>query len=480
MNPHSPPAEVPVSYRPPLDDIRFLFEVFGYDRQLGAIERFASFDLDTSMTLLGEYAKYCADVLAPLNAVGDHQGVRYDAATKSVTTPDGFREAFHGFRDAGYLTLPWNPEHGGMGAPMALHTLAGEILIGANKSFSMCSGLTTGLIEALEEFGTDEQKHGVPAQAHLRRVVGHHVPHRAPVRHRPRPAHHHRRAPDGDGSYRLTGTKIWITFGEHDLAENIVHLVLARLPDAPRASRASAPSSCRSSSRRQPQPMFCGGTDHKMGIHASPTCVINLEGAKGWLVGEPHKGMRSMFVMMNAARLNVGIEGVALGEAAYQAALAFAKDRRQSRSLNPAKQEAKAGRQHPRAPRRAPHAARGQVHHGGPARARDVGGAGLRRVPPRRRGDPPAAQGRPARPAHADHQELRLGARLPQRERGHAGDGRRRLHPGLAGRAVPARRAHRDDLRGHQPHPGARPGRPQAADARRPPAAAASPTRSPR
>jgi alkylation response protein AidB-like acyl-CoA dehydrogenase len=341
MNPHSALPEVPVSYRPPLDDIRFLFEVFGYDRQLGGIERFSSFDLETSMTLLGEYAKFCAEVLAPLNAVGDKQGVRYDPVTKAVTTPDGFREAFAGFRDAGFLTLPWNPEHGGMGAPMALHTLAGEILIGANKSFSMCSGLTTGLIEALEAFGTDEQK-----ATYLPKLISGAwtgtMCLTEPQCGTDLGLITTTAVPDGDG-FRLTGTKVWITFGEHDLAENIVHLVLARLPDAPRGIKGISafivPKFLEDGTRN---PVFCGSTDHKMGIHASPTCVINLEGAKGWMVGEPHRGMRSMFVMMNAARLNVGIEGVALGEAAYQAALRFAKDRRQSRSLDPAKQDPKA------------------------------------------------------------------------------------------------------------------------------------------
>ncbi len=329
------------AYHPPLDDIRFNFEVFGFDRMLGGIERFKDFDLATSMTLLGEYASYCADVLHPLNAKGDAVGVKYNAADRSVTTPPGFREAYTGFRENGFLTLAWNPEYGGMGAPMAVHTLAGEILIGANKSFSMCSGLTTGLIEALEEYGTPEQK-----ATYLPKLISGTwtgtMCLTEPQCGTDLGLITTTAVPSGDG-FVLTGTKVWITFGEHDLADNIVHLVLARLPDAPRGIKGISafivPKFLEDGTRN---PVFCGGTDHKMGIHASPTCVMNLEGAKGWLVGERDRGMRAMFVMMNAARLNVGIEGVALGEAAYQAALSFAKDRRQSRSLAADKQDRKA------------------------------------------------------------------------------------------------------------------------------------------
>ncbi|MCB9674484.1 MAG: acyl-CoA dehydrogenase C-terminal domain-containing protein [Alphaproteobacteria bacterium] len=325
-------------YRPPLDDIRFNLEVFGYAERIESIERFADFDLETAMSLLEEYSKFCVDVLKPLNASGDTVGVRFDPADHSVTTPDGFKAAYAGFTENAFNTIPWNPEFGGMGAPFSLSTLASEVLIATNKSFSMCTGLTAGLIEALEAYGTDAQK-----EHYLHKLVSGEwagtMCLTEPQCGTDLGLVSTTAVPSGDG-FELTGTKIWITFGEHDLTENIVHLVLARLPDAPPGIKGISaflvPKFLDDGSRN---PIFCGGTDHKMGIHASPTCVMNLEGAKGWLVGEAHKGMRSMFVMMNAARLNVGIEGVALAEAAYQAALAFAKDRRQSRSLSPKKQD---------------------------------------------------------------------------------------------------------------------------------------------
>ena len=326
------------NYQAPLNDIRFLLETFGYNEDIMAIEAFEDFDLDTSMSMLEGYSKFCTEVLLPLSETGDRVGVAYDPDAKTVTMPDGFAEAYTGFCENGFTTLPFPAEYDGMGAPFCLATLAGEVLIACNKAFSMCTGLTAGLIDALEASGTDEQKeHYLPklisgewagtmclTEPQCGTDLG---------------LVSTKAEPHGD-HYKLTGTKIWITFGEHELADNIVHLVLARLPDAPPGIKGIStflvPKFLDDGSRN---PIFCGGTDHKMGIHASPTCVMNLEDAEGWLVGAPHKGMRTMFVMMNAARLNVGIEGVALGDAAYQSALAFAKDRRQSRSLDPKKQD---------------------------------------------------------------------------------------------------------------------------------------------
>jgi len=324
-------------YSPPIDDIRFLLDVFDYEA-VAALEPFADFDTDTAMSLVGEYSKFCTEVLMPLNASGDTAGVQYDPANKTVTMPAGFKAAWDGFVENGFTTLPFDPEYGGMGAPHALATLVGEVLTAANKSFSMCSGLSAGLIDALAAHGTPEQK-----AEYLPKLIGGEwagtmcltEPHSGTDLGLLTTS----AEPHGD-HYKLTGSKVWITYGEHDLTENIVHFVLARLPDAPDGIRGVSvfvvPKILEDGSRN---PIFCGGTDHKMGIHASPTCVMNLEEAEGWLVGEPHRGMKSMFTMMNAARLQVGIEGVALGEAAYQAALAFAKDRRQSRSLDPAKQD---------------------------------------------------------------------------------------------------------------------------------------------
>ena len=326
------------TYTPPLEDIRFLLETFDYEGQIMALPKFGDFDLDTSMSLVEEYSKFCVDVLLPLNAVGDKTGVSYVPETHDVVMPEGFKEAYQQFCENGFTGVPFDPDHGGLGAPFSLSTLASEILIATNKSFSMCSGLTAGLIDALEAHATDEQKEKYLEKLITGTWTG------TMCLTEPQcgtdlgllttKAEAH-----GD-HYTLTGTKVWITFGEHTMSENIIHLVLARLPDAPPGIKGISaflvPKFLDDGSRN---PVFCGGTDHKMGIHASPTCVINLEGAEGWLVGEPNRGMRSMFTMMNGARLNVGIEGVSLGEAAYQAALSFAKDRRQSRSLNPARRD---------------------------------------------------------------------------------------------------------------------------------------------
>jgi alkylation response protein AidB-like acyl-CoA dehydrogenase len=326
------------NYTAPLADIRFLLQTFGYEEQVQSIPAFEDFDLDTATSLLEGYFDFCTDVLGPLSPVGDKVGVHFDPSDHSVTMPDGFKEAYAAYCENGYTTLPFPPEHGGMGAPFCLATLGGEVLIATNKAFSMCTGLTAGLIDAMEAHASDEQK-----EYYLEKLI---TGEWAGTMCLTEPQCGTdlglittKAEPDGD-SYLLTGTKIWITFGDHDMADNIVHLVLARLPDAPSGIKGISaflvPKFLDDGSRN---PVFCGGTDHKMGIHASPTCVMNLEGARGWLMGEAHKGMRSMFTMMNAARLNVGIEGVALAEAAYQSALAFAKDRRQSRSLDPKKQD---------------------------------------------------------------------------------------------------------------------------------------------
>lgn len=225
-----------------------------------------------------------------------------------------------------------------MGAPHMIGVSLGEFITATNKSFSMCPGLTHGLVDAIVAYGSDEQK-----DAYLPNMVSGQwtgtmcltEPHAGTDLGLLKT----KAVPHGD-HYLLTGTKIWITFGEHDFTENIVHLVLARLPDAPPGIKGIStflvrkvnPDGTRNNIK-------CGGLEHKMGIHASPTCVMNMEDAVGELIGEPHRGMRTMFVMMNNARLSVGMEGVSLAEIAYQSALAFAKDRRQMRSLDPAKRD---------------------------------------------------------------------------------------------------------------------------------------------
>jgi alkylation response protein AidB-like acyl-CoA dehydrogenase len=322
-------------YKAPLDDIRFILETFGYD-EIAAIPAFEDYDLETAMALLKESAKFCTNELLPLNRVGDQQGVSLDPETHEVTTPDGFKEAYAKFLEQGFSAMIHPVEYGGFGAPNTLGVLQTEFATATNKSFSMCPGLSHGLVESLVQYGTDEEK-----QTWLPNLISGKwtgtmcltepqagtdlglCATRAEV--------------DGD-SYLLTGNKIWITFGDHDMAENIVHLVLARLPDAPPGIKGIStfivPKINLDGTRNG---IYVGALEHKMGINASPTCEMVLDKARGYLIGEPHKGMRTMFVMMNSARLFVGLEGVALSEIAYQTAVAFAKDRVQSRSLDKSK-----------------------------------------------------------------------------------------------------------------------------------------------
>ncbi|MCO4747915.1 MAG: acyl-CoA dehydrogenase C-terminal domain-containing protein [Proteobacteria bacterium] len=329
------------AYKAPLEDIRFLLEAFDYNERVQSIPRFEDFDLDTAMDLLEGYASFCVEVLQPLNGPADAFGVKYNPDDHSVTTAPGFKEAYQQYAENGFTALPFPQEHGGIGAPVVVSTLGSEVLIASNKSFSMCPGLTAGLIDSLEEHEVHSDIYG-NADLLPKLISGEWAGTMCltePQCGTDLGLIKTKAEPFGD-HFKLTGTKIWITFGEQDITENIIHLVLARLPDAPPGIRGISafvvPKINDDGSRN---PVFCGGTDHKMGIHASPTCVMNFEDAEGWIVGEPHRGMRAMFTMMNAARLNVGIEGVALGEAAYQSALSFARDRRQSRSLAPAKSD---------------------------------------------------------------------------------------------------------------------------------------------
>ena len=327
-----------LKYTPPLDDIRFNLEAFGYEELVASKEVFEDFDLETSMEILGEYAKFCATELYPLNQKGDLAGLKFDPEDFSVTTPEGFKEAYQAYVENGYGSLAHPAEYDGAGGPHSLSFAASEVLIAANKSFSMCPGLTNGLIDALVGYGTEELKDRFMPKLVSGEWSG------TMCLTEPQCGTDlgllTTKAEPFEDHFKLTGTKIWITFGEHDMTENIVHLVLARLPDAPAGIKGISTFVVpKFKEDGSPNGVTCGGLEHKMGIHASPTCVINLDESEGWLVGEPHKGMRTMFVMMNAARLNVGIEGLALAEAAYQAALEFAKDRRQSRSLNPARND---------------------------------------------------------------------------------------------------------------------------------------------
>ncbi len=324
-------------YNAPTEDFRFLLETLGYER-VHALAPYADYDLETVMSLLAAAGAFCRDVALPLNRKGDQVGVRYEPATSAVTLPEGFRSLYERYVEAGFASLGHDPAFGGGGAPHTVAVLLNEMVTATNKSFSMCPGLSQGLIEALSHHGTDDQR----ARYLPKLIAGEWTGTMCltePQCGTDLGLLTTRAVPDGD-RYRLTGTKIWITFGEHDLADNIIHLVLARLPDAPPGIKGISvfvvPKVLPDGTRNG---ISCSGLEHKMGIHASPTCVMTLEDAVGELVGEPHRGMRAMFTMMNVARLNVGLEGVALGDIAYQTAVAFARDRRQGRAPDPEKRE---------------------------------------------------------------------------------------------------------------------------------------------
>ena len=287
--------------------------------------------------MIGEAGKFATEAIAPLDVVGDREGAR--CANGVVTTPTGFRDAYRRWAEGGWAGVTAKPEYGGMGLPRAVAAACGEMWSGAAMGFALCPLLGEGAIAALEIYGTPEQR-----EIYLKRLVsgewtgtmnltepqaGSDL---AAVKTRAE------RAPDG--TYRLTGQKIFITYGEHDMADNIVHLVLARLPDAPPGTRGIslflAPKFLvkPDGSLGPRNDVRCASIEHKLGIHASPTCVMAYGdggGATAYLVGEENRGLAAMFVMMNAARLAVGLQGVAIGEKAYQRALAYARDRRQGR-----------------------------------------------------------------------------------------------------------------------------------------------------
>lgn len=329
------------TYNAPMDDIKFvLHDVLGASK-LTEIPDFAEATPDLVDQILEEGAKMCEAVLFPLNQSGDAEGCTWDDGV--VTTPKGFKEAYDSFTQAGWCGVSADPEFGGMGLPALVNTVMQEMICSANFSFGMYPGLSQGAYEALHHFGTQEQK-----ETYLPKLVTGEwsgtmcltEPHCGTDLGLMRS----KAIPEGDNSYKITGTKIYISAGEHDLSENIIHLVLAKLPDAPEGVKGISlfvvPKFLPEDMSRNG--IACGSLEHKMGIHANSTCVMNLDDAKGWLVGEPHKGLKAMFVMMNAARLGVAMQGLGIAEVAYQNALAYAKDRVQMRSLDGPKYPEKA------------------------------------------------------------------------------------------------------------------------------------------
>jgi alkylation response protein AidB-like acyl-CoA dehydrogenase len=320
------------TYKAPLEDIRFVLNEVIDAPALASLDGYADATADGVDTILEAAARVCEEVLFPLNQSGDAEGCTF--SNSEVKTPSGFREAYATFRDGGWSGLSCKTEFGGQGLPVLLNCVIDEMVSSANMSFGMYPGLSHGAYNAIEKHGTDELK-----RAYLPKLV------------------------DGtwtgtmcltepqcgtdlglirtkadtqpDGSFKITGTKIFISAGEHDLSENIIHLVLARLPDAPVGVKGISlflvPKFLPEGMTRNN--VVCGSIEHKMGIKASATCVMNFDDATGWLVGKPNKGMSAMFTMMNEARLAVGLQGLGLAEVAYQNAVTYAKERLQMRAL---------------------------------------------------------------------------------------------------------------------------------------------------
>jgi acyl-CoA dehydrogenase len=293
-------------------------------------------DRDFTQAVLDEAGKLASEVLAPLNKVGDKQGCTLENGV--VRTPDGFKEAFDQVRAGGWTALDCDPEYGGQGLPYLMSTAVGEMFSAANMAFNMYQGLTHGAYNAIHAHGSDAQK-----QMYLPKMVtcewGGTMNLTEPHCGTDLGLIRTRAEPQDDGTYKVTGQKIWISAGEHDMCENIIHLVLAKLPDAPEGVKGISlfivPKFMvnEDGSLGERNALSCGGLEEKMGIHGNATCVMNYDGATGFLVGEPHKGMRAMFTMMNEARLGVGLQGYAQGEVAYQNALGFALDRLQGRNV---------------------------------------------------------------------------------------------------------------------------------------------------
>ncbi|WP_295539489.1 acyl-CoA dehydrogenase C-terminal domain-containing protein [uncultured Pseudacidovorax sp.] len=328
------------TYTPPLRDMQFvLHEVFNVADEFKAMPAHAETDADTINAVLEEAGKFAAEVAFPLNIGGDTEGCTLDVKTHAVTTPKGFKEAYAQYVEGGWPALSCDPQFGGQGLPHTVNQCLYEMLNSANQAWTMYPGLSHGAYEALVAHGTEEQK-----KTYLPKLVSGEwtgtmcltEPHCGTDLGLLRT----KAEPQADGSYRLTGNKIFISAGEHDMAENIIHLVLARLPDAPKGSKGISLFVVpkfkvnADGSLGERNPIFCTGLEHKMGIHGNATAQIALDGAVGSLVGEPNKGLAAMFVMMNAARLGVGNQSLGLTEVAFQNALAYAKDRIQMRSLS--------------------------------------------------------------------------------------------------------------------------------------------------
>ncbi len=330
-------------YKAPLKDQQFiLHEVLGAVDELKQSPRYADLDEDTVNHIVEEAARFCEDVLLPTNMVGDEEGCTFDPATRSVKTPRGFKEAFDQFREAGWQGLAGETKYGGQGLPHLLQIIFYEMQYSTNQAWAMYPGLTIGAYECLLKHASEDIK-----DLYLPKLVSGEwtgtMCLTEPQCGTDLGMLRSKAVPQPDGSYKISGEKIFISSGEHDMAENIVHLVLARLPDAPQGTKGislfvvpkfvpvGSGADAKVGARNG---LYCAGLEEKMGIHGNATCQIVLDDATGWLIGEPNKGLNAMFVMMNGARLGVGVQGLGLTEVAYQNAAAYAQDRIQGRSLS--------------------------------------------------------------------------------------------------------------------------------------------------
>ena len=330
-------------YNAPTRDQKFIMHEMLNTVQLAQYDRFEDVDTDFVDAVLEESAKFASEVLTPLNVVGDHEGcVRHEDG--SVTTPTGFKDAFKTMAENGWTALGHDPKYGGQGLPGIMAIAAGEMQSSANMAFSMYPGLTNGAIKAIEIGGSEEQKNTyLPkmvscewtgtmnlTEPHCGTDLG---------------LLKTKAVPNADGSYKISGQKIFISAGEHDMSENIIHLVLARVEGAPEGVKGISlfivPKFKLDADGNvgDRNAVSCGSIEEKMGIHGNSTCVMNYDEAEGYMIGEENKGLRVMFVMMNRARLDVGMQGLAQSEVAYQNAAAYAKDRTQGRSLTGPKNE---------------------------------------------------------------------------------------------------------------------------------------------
>ena len=328
------------TYNPPLRDMQFvLHEVFNVTEDFRQMPAFAEVDADTINAVLEEGGKFASQVIQPLNISGDTEGCTLDKATHEVTPPKGYKEAYQQYVEGGWPALSCDPEFGGQGLPATINGCFYEMLNGANQAWTMYPGLSHGAYEAMLAHGTDWQK-----KVYLPKLVSGEwtgtmcltEPHCGTDLGLLRT----KAEPEADGSYLISGEKIFISAGEHNMVDNIVHLVLARLPDAPAGSKGISLFAVpkfnvdAEGNIGERNGIYCAGLEHKMGIHSNATAQLVLDKARGTLIGQPNKGMQGMFVMMNAARLGVGNQSLGLTEVAYQNALAYAKDRIQMRSLS--------------------------------------------------------------------------------------------------------------------------------------------------